>query len=232
MSTKRCTGCKEEKPLDGFHREARSRDGRQPRCRACRAGYNQKNREKIRTYNKVYRETNRERLKEARSVYYQNNKDKFKAAHLKRYGENRDERIKYVLKWQKENKAHRRKYEREYVRRRRASDPEYRARLACRMVLWNTIYRTGKPGTYRTASRRLGYSREQLIETIQSRFKPGMTWSNHGEWHIDHKIPVAHFVSKGETRPHIINALCNLQPLWADDNRRKRDRHPLKEPNP
>jgi len=67
------------------------------------------------------------------------------------------------------------------------------------------------------------------METISSRFTPGMSWDNYGEWHIDHKIPVSHFVNKGEVRPHIINALCNLQPLWAEENLSKNDRHPLRQ---
>lgn len=33
---KTCTKCGETKPLDSFHRHPRSRDGRKPRCKACR----------------------------------------------------------------------------------------------------------------------------------------------------------------------------------------------------
>ena len=40
-----------------------------------------------------------------------------------------------------------------------------------------------------------------------------MTWSNHGEWHVDHIKDVSSF-SK-DTHPSIVNALTNLQPLWA-----------------
>jgi hypothetical protein len=49
--TKRCTKCKKTKPLDDFHRLARSSDGRQPRCKACVAeymrDYHKRNREHI-----------------------------------------------------------------------------------------------------------------------------------------------------------------------------------------
>ena len=34
-STKRCSGCGEVKPLHEFNKRAASRDGHQPRCRAC-----------------------------------------------------------------------------------------------------------------------------------------------------------------------------------------------------
>ena len=48
-----------------------------------------------------------------------------------------------------------------------------------------------------------------------------MSWENWGEWHIDRIIPVSKFDE--ETPPSIVNALTNLQPLWAADNLKKRD---------
>lgn len=64
----------------------------------------------------------------------------------------------------------------------------------------------------------LGYSKEDLISHISSRFSDGMGWHNRGEWHIDHVVPIRHFLSIGVTDPKVINALSNLQPLWAKDN--------------
>ena len=48
-----------------------------------------------------------------------------------------------------------------------------------------------------------------------------MTWENHGEWHLDHIVPV----SLGETEEEIVslNHYTNLQPLWKDDNLIKSD---------
>lgn len=40
-----------------------------------------------------------------------------------------------------------------------------------------------------------------------------MTWNNYGEWHIDHIKPVNSFES--DTPQSVVNALSNLQPLWA-----------------
>jgi hypothetical protein len=73
----------------------------------------------------------------------------------------------------------------------------------------------------------LGYKKEQLIQRIESQFKPGMTWDNHGlkGWHIDHIIPVSWFVKKGTTDPKIICALDNLQPLWAKENLSKNNKY-------
>lgn len=54
-------------------------------------------------------------------------------------------------------------------------------------------------------------------------FKPGMSWDNYGlgGWHIDHKKPVAAFHAQGIYDMYTINMLCNLQPLWAAENRSK-----------
>lgn len=57
---------------------------------------------------------------------------------------------------------------------------------------------------------------------LESKFKEGMTWENHGEWHIDHIIPI----SSGRTEDEVIK-LChysNLQPLWAEENLLKGDK--------
>lgn len=72
----------------------------------------------------------------------------------------------------------------------------------------------------------LGYSAEQLKEHLECRFKSGMTWENYGncdgQWCIDHIFPVSKFPLG--TSAKIINALDNLQPLWADENRRKHNK--------
>lgn len=67
----------------------------------------------------------------------------------------------------------------------------------------------------------LGYTSIDLRARIEFNFKPGMTWENYGEWHIDHIKPISRFLEQGIVDPKIVNALCNLKPLWAADNLRK-----------
>lgn len=62
------------------------------------------------------------------------------------------------------------------------------------------------------------YTEDQLRSRLEFQFKDGMSWENYGEWHIDHKKPIARFVSQGMYDLRLINALSNLQPLWAKDN--------------
>ena len=67
----------------------------------------------------------------------------------------------------------------------------------------------------------IGYTPAELREHLESRFSPGMTWDNYGDWHIDHIKPVSAFLNEGETDPSVINSLSNLQPLWACENLKK-----------
>jgi hypothetical protein len=46
LGTKRCSTCREHKPLDAFNRLTRSPDGRQWNCRACNAEWHADNKER------------------------------------------------------------------------------------------------------------------------------------------------------------------------------------------
>lgn len=100
------------------------------------------------------------------------------------------------------------------------SRPDYRMRVFMRGCLRRLM--TSKNG--RRTEKLLGYSRFDLVARIEFQFKDGMSWENYGKWHIDHKKPISRFLTQGVTDPKIINALSNLQPLWAKDNLSKGDR--------
>lgn len=67
----------------------------------------------------------------------------------------------------------------------------------------------------------LGYSRNEFKSHMESLFREGMSWDNHGEWEIDHIRPVSSFVREGNLNLFEIHALTNLQPLWAEENMAK-----------
>jgi hypothetical protein len=67
----------------------------------------------------------------------------------------------------------------------------------------------------------VGYTRDELILHIESQFVDGMSWGNYGDWHIDHIKPMSLFFRDGVYNPATVNALSNLQPLWAMDNIKK-----------
>ena len=74
----------------------------------------------------------------------------------------------------------------------------------------------------------LGCSFRELRIFIEEQFKPGMTWSKHGNgpgcFHIDHRRPLSNFNLKMESERRKAFHYTNLQPLWAVDNLRKNNR--------
>ena len=64
----------------------------------------------------------------------------------------------------------------------------------------------------------VGYTREEFVAHLESRFEPGMSWDNYGSaWHIDHIIPVVFFLfsTTEDSEFHMCWRLENLRPLWA-----------------
>lgn len=57
-----------------------------------------------------------------------------------------------------------------------------------------------------------------LKEFLESKFKQGMSWENHGEWHIDHIKPCCKFDLEDEEEQKKCFHYTNLQPLWAKEN--------------
>lgn len=100
VGMKTCTQCGEEKPMDGFHRERRRKDGRRSECRACISDRTREYRmrpavrERMASYFKQYyadhreeqiraakawREQNPDRMFETRRVYRERNKERIAA---------------------------------------------------------------------------------------------------------------------------------------------------------
>ena len=69
----------------------------------------------------------------------------------------------------------------------------------------------------------VGCTIEEFKAHISSQFKEGMSWDNHGKWHIDHIIPLKYnnpSIEETIERLHY----TNTQPLWATDNIAKGNR--------
>ena len=67
----------------------------------------------------------------------------------------------------------------------------------------------------------LGCSFQQFKDHIESQFSDGMHWLNHGEWHLDHKVPLVFANNVDELIK--LNHWTNFQPLWSHDNLSKGD---------
>lgn len=145
---------------------------------------------------RLYAEVNRESVLAKKREYYHSNVEKYKEAR------------KRNLK----TKAAR-------ERNRRHSDPNYKLKQTLRRRIRYILNNKGLRVHART-SEMLGCSFNELRLYLESKFLPGMTWSNHGiyGWHIDHVKPLASF---DLSIPEQLSEAChytNLQPLWARDN--------------
>ena len=92
---------------------------------------------------------------------------------------------------------------------------DYRLRSSLRSRILNFLKSVNTKKTNKTLEI-VGCTPQFLKEYLEKQFTHGMSWSNYGEWHIDHIIPLSSTKNKEE-----IYKLChysNLQPLWAKDN--------------
>ena len=73
----------------------------------------------------------------------------------------------------------------------------------------------------------VGYTLEKLKHHLESLFIDNMSWNNYGKWHVDHIIPQTLFKFKTPEDNEFKQcwALANLQPLWAEENRKKGARY-------
>jgi hypothetical protein len=63
-----------------------------------------------------------------------------------------------------------------------------------------------------------------LRDYISQQFEKGMTWDNHGDWHIDHRKPCRSFdLTKIEEQRKCFH-YTNLQPMWGSENLQKCDK--------
>jgi hypothetical protein len=69
----------------------------------------------------------------------------------------------------------------------------------------------------------IGYSVDDLIAHLQSKFEPWMNWENYGEWEIDHIEPDSSFNYSSISDPSFKESwkLSNLQPLEKSANASK-----------
>lgn len=105
-------------------------------------------------------------------------------------------------------------------KRRRASDPTYRARLNLRSRLYKAL-KSAECSRDRNIRNSVGCTILELRAYLESRFLPGMTWENYGQWHLDHIRPLSSFNLENTEEQRQANHYSNLQPLWAGDNIKK-----------
>lgn len=171
---------------------------------------------------KAWYQANKNRYKDVWKARYQVNKDKVKAKSKARYELNKDYyKINYKI-----NKEQKKALNKIYFQKNKKRIYKQRQQKAKTNMLFK--FKCTLRSHSSRAFKRIGQSKptktEHLIgctwleakEHIEKLFQPGMTWDNHGKWHIDHIIPIAS--SKTIEEAIKLNHITNLQPLWAKDN--------------
>jgi hypothetical protein len=168
-------------------------DGYKSHCKVC-----------VRKYYESYYEKNKKEHSSKMKEHYKKNIDNYKYNHSN-YRELNVEKIK--------------KINREFISNKRNKDPIFRliSNLRSRTYSFFKVKKISKKNTTKDL---LGCSPEQLKEHIENLFTEGMSWDLLGKRiEIDHIIPLSS--AKSEEDVYKLCNYRNLQPMWAEDNRKK-----------
>lgn len=171
--------------------------------------YRKNNQDKIKETQNKYRENNPGKIKESSDKWNKNNIEKIRKTQ-KNYRENNSEKVNNWKKnYREKNPEKVKETNKKSKEKQRKEKPHIKA---CSGMLHTVLRRFNKKKEGLSIDI-LGYSALDLKNHMISLFTEGMSWNNHGEWHIDHIKPVSSF--DRETPMNIVNALSNLQPLWS-----------------
>lgn len=251
---KKCNKCQKKHPLSNFYFRKDNGKYRDD-CKDCiledRKGYALKNKQKIKERNKAFRHKNKVRLSEKnrawrlsnpehRKNYVKNNPEIIKACAKRSYIKNKENVNAKKKEWYQNNKekhaktrelyainnkerllAARRKWERNKM----ATDLNYLLQKTLRSRIKEAL-KCGAKKAEKTVEL-IGCSMDEFRTHIENQFTEGMSWDNWSfyGWHLDHKIPVSWFNLKNESCRKAAFNYKNMQPLWWDENFKKKNRY-------
>ena len=195
--------------------------------------YRAANKEKEKAYRaankekrKAYLKGNKEKIKEYKKAYNEDNKKKVKAIKKANYEANREKIKAKSSAWTKANPKRVRAIKKK-AKDKMLSTPEGKLINAMRSRIHKIIKINQKVKNKHTLEL-LGCDGKFLKKHPEKQFSKGMSWGNYGEWHVDHIIPVDYFLKNHDFNDVEIQKECfnynNLQPLWAVENIKKRNK--------
>jgi hypothetical protein len=205
---KTCTKCNKTKQLTEFYKRSASSDGFAYRCKVC-----------TNAATKKYKQNNPEKARALTRKWKQNNREKCRARDRKRYENNREKCRASVRKRQKRPEVRKKINARN--RERYRTDPLYRIKTILRARLGMAL--KGKVKSAKTM-KLLGCSYSHAQNHLEKQFLPGMTWENHGTWHVDHMMPCNSFDLEDPEQQRRCFHYTNLQPMWGKENMSKQDK--------
>jgi hypothetical protein len=150
---------------------------------------------------------NREHIQQRRKSWDSENRGKINAR-SKAWNQANPEKYKAIVKKSRLKKA----TDERHIISKRMSD----------RLRWSL--KSGKDG--KSWRELVDYSVAELAQHLEKQFKPGMTWENIGQWHIDHIVPIVDFAFTKPSDPEFKAcwSLGNLRPAWASVNKTKGDK--------
>jgi hypothetical protein len=121
-------------------------------------------------------------------------------------------KVKTMTAQERFYESHRRRYNEDQNYRMRCAVRRATSRIKCKLPLdCNSEHILGAPI-------------EIVCSHIESLFDDGMSWQNHGKWHIDHIMPLCKFDLTDPAQARMAGNYKNLRPLWRRLNLQKRGR--------
>lgn len=226
---KRCSKCREEKPRDQFHKNKTASDGLHNQCKTCRSTYRAEHKEELREYKQRYRAENREAILESKRQYYAANAERlgerqreYNAINAERIAARKREyylaHIDHVREYRAKNADRIREQGRTYRAANAERVREYKrtvrqspdGKAAHRAESHNRRARAMATGGKHTAA---DINRARLAQ-IDKRGRLICWWCAQpidGEYHVDHRVPIARGGSNDPGNLVISCPTCNLR---------------------
>ncbi len=187
------------------------------KCTKCLTEYSLNNFYKHKTTKDGLHTQCKECAKEKSREHHKQNKEHISIKQKEYRKNNRDYFNLKSKEWNKKNE-----YLKNYQKDRLKNDMFFKFKNRLRTLIRISVLKQGYSKKTKSFEI-LGCEYDYFKNYIQSKFTLGMSWKNHGEWHLDHIIPI----SSAKTEEEVIklNHYTNFQPLWAIDNLKKSNKN-------
>lgn len=169
--------------------------------------------------------TSRKQREQALAYYY-SNRDAIRERYKNLPTEVKERRLLRTRLWRSVNKSRKAEYDKNWrdshrvewlalaKKNRQKPESRFKHNLRKRLRDFVRIEISGKSPDY-------GCTAAQLRAHIERQFHTGMSWSNYGEWHIDHIVPCKMFDLELTSHRLLCFNWQNLRPLPGEENIRR-----------
>ena len=181
-----------------------------------RRDWRKKRAEHVKAYGAQRHLENREQILVKQKAWREDNKERHLAT-VKAWAEANRDRVKANDKAWRERNAGRVAELKKRARAKAKLDPGFQILDTLRSRM-KEIVRKGAMIKRQTSLSLIGCTPLALRQHLERQFKPGMSWDNRREWHIDHIRPCYTFDLHDLAEQRACFHYTNLRPLWASEN--------------